>query len=83
MKSITIHNLDPETAKALDVFAQKNGSSLNKTIKELLRKALGLEGKKGPQNQFSAFCGLWSTEELQEFEAAIKPFEEPDPEFWG
>ncbi len=43
MKSITIHNLDPDLAKRLEVLSQEKGVSQNKLIKALLRKVLNLD----------------------------------------
>ena len=42
MKSITIHNLDDKLDSLIREKAKKQGISLNKTIKTLLRKSLGL-----------------------------------------
>ncbi|MDY6970131.1 MAG: hypothetical protein SVR08_15965 [Spirochaetota bacterium] len=42
MKSITIHNLDDSLASLIQEKAEKEGLSLNKTIKVLLKKPLGL-----------------------------------------
>jgi plasmid stability protein len=82
MKSLTIHNLDAELAQAIEELAQSTGLSQNKLIKKLLRQALRLDGPSEPKPDFSAYCGLWSDEEAQAFEEAIKPFEEIDENLW-
>jgi len=43
VKSITIHDLDESTEALIEEKARKEGLSLNKTVKMLLRQALGLE----------------------------------------
>jgi plasmid stability protein len=44
MRSITIHNLDPEVGRLIQNQAAEEGLSLNQLVKRLLRKALGLSG---------------------------------------
>lgn len=69
MKSITIHKIDDETEKALVEIAEKEGVSLNKLIKKLLRESLGLDEPKH-RADFESFCGLWSDEEADAFDKA-------------
>lgn len=76
MKSITIHNIDADLAKAIEEMANSTGLSQNKVVEKLLRKALGLEAPNEPCAGFSAFCGVWSKEETAKFEEAMKHFEE-------
>lgn len=82
MKSITVHNLDTETAKAIERLAATTGLSQNKVIKKLLRTALGLGESGKPKADFSAFNGLWSVEEADGFEQAIEPINQIDEELW-
>ena len=42
MKSITIHGLDEGLEAMIEEKARQEGLSLNKTVKMLLREALGL-----------------------------------------
>lgn len=82
MKSLTIHNIDPDLVKAIESMAHSTGLSQNKVVKNLLRKALGLNRKKEPRQDFSAFCGIWSKEEAEAFEAAVQSFEQIDKDLW-
>jgi len=82
MKSLTIHNMEQDLIKAIEQLAGATGLSQNKVVKKLLRKALGLEGPKEPHRDFSAFCGLWSSEEAEIFEKAVRSFEQIDKELW-
>ncbi len=82
MKSITIHNMEPDLDSAIRQIAQRTGLSQNRVVKKLLRKALGLDAEAAPRRDFSAFCGLWSQEEAEAFEQAIRAFEQIDKDLW-
>ena len=61
MKSITIHGLDHELDEKIRSKARAEGLSLNRTIKLLLREALGLGDQ--PPNRgigFQDLFGVWS-----------------------
>ena len=73
MKSITIHKLEPDLAEQLEKRAKREGSSLNQTVKGLLRAALGLR-KPGPidhREDFRDLFGSWTEEEAKALEARV------------
>jgi hypothetical protein len=84
MKSITIHGLDDSLEALIEETAQKEGLSLNKTVKKLLRQALGMEssGNGDRKAGFAEFCGVWSKAELSEFEKNTKDMRKVDPRDW-
>ena len=41
-KTLTIHELEPTTAKLLMVYARRHSKSLNQSVKDLLAVALGV-----------------------------------------
>ena len=41
-KTLTIHDLEPTTAKLLMVYARRQSKSLNQSVKDLLAVALGV-----------------------------------------
>ncbi len=84
MKSITIHSLDDELDKEIREKAKNQGTSLNKTIKRLLEKALGLKSTKEPnhKDEFMDLFGVWSEEDYLEFTESIEGFNIADPEDW-
>ncbi len=84
MKSITIHSMDDELDKEIREKAKNQGTSLNKTIKRLLEKALGLKSTKEPshKDEFMDLFGVWSEEDYLEFTESIKDFNIADPEDW-
>ena len=76
MKSITVHGLDEETAKLIAKRAKSEGRSVNKVVKELIGKSLGLGGgKKDNRDEFMDLCGLWTDKEAQEFLESIDDLE--------
>ena len=44
-KTLTIHELEPATAKLLMVYARRQSKSLNQSVKDLLAVALGVVPK--------------------------------------
>jgi hypothetical protein len=81
LKSITVHNMDPDLDRAIRQLAAKKNQSLNKTIKLLLQDSLNLLPKKKKED-FSEFCGVWSKEEYEEFEKAVEDLERIDEDLW-
>ncbi|MBN1410919.1 MAG: hypothetical protein JW969_08740 [Spirochaetales bacterium] len=83
MSSITIHNLDGDLEMSLRRKAQENHESLNKTIQKLLRQSLGLSKKSDDcKDDFRDLFGKWSKKDLQDFEKAVKDFEQIDEQDW-
>jgi hypothetical protein len=84
MKSITIHGLDDPLDTLIRQRAKKKEMSLNKTIKELLREALGLESI-DPHNHkkdFQDLFGVWTKAEAEEFARCTEDFEKIDQADW-
>ena len=82
MKSITIHNLDDSLDTEIKKLANKKGISLNKTIKDLLKKSTGLDKKNSLRRDFDEFSGIWSKNDEKEFNNAIKDFEVINSKEW-
>lgn len=83
MKSITIHNLDDLLDRGIREKARFYGLSLNKTIKKLLEDSLGISDRKHDNKTlFEDLFGVWSKEDLREFERKTKNFEKIDPGDW-
>ena len=73
MKPITIHGLEDELDEGIRSKAEKEGRSLNKTIKQLLKEALGLVNQPQDRRQdFLDLFGVWSESELEEFKSATE-----------
>ncbi|MCD6192241.1 MAG: hypothetical protein J7L26_02090, partial [Candidatus Aminicenantes bacterium] len=61
MKSITIHGLDEEMAKLIKKRAKQEKTSVNRVVKSLLAKALGLgQNQQDNREEFLDLFGVWS-----------------------
>jgi hypothetical protein len=85
MKSITIHNMDTQLADLIKAEAKARGTSINKAVQEILEQSLGVKlSRKDSSNRkyFIEFCGIWSNEDLKEFERKTVEFEKVNGEDW-
>jgi len=81
MRSISIHGIDKDTEKAIAERAKAEGRSVNKVVKELIAKGLGL-GDKPPDNRamFEDLSGVWTEAQEREFLDSIADLETIDEE---
>lgn len=83
MKSITIHKIDDETEQKLLELANKEGISLNRLVKRVLRESLGLDKiSRNNKSDFADFLGVWSDSDVEEFQQNIAPLKEIHNEDW-
>lgn len=83
MKSLSIHKIEERLMRRIKKRASETGLSMNKTIKMLLREALGLtDTVQREENTFDEFCGVWSEEEFTAFEQNLTEMNQIDPEDW-
>jgi plasmid stability protein len=80
IKALTIRNLPPGIADALEREKRRRGKSLNQTVIDLLGQGLGAQGERS--NGLGRLAGSWNEEEFDEFERATAPFEGVDEELW-
>jgi hypothetical protein len=80
VKALTVRNLPSEVAEALDRERRERGTSLNRTVIELLSQALGVGGTRS--NGLRLLAGGWTREDFDSFEAAVALFDEVDPKMW-
>jgi kynureninase len=81
IKQLTIKNLPPDLAEALEQERRRRGQSLDQTVIDLLSQELGIRGTHS--NGLIHLADGWSEEEFREFERAAVPFEEVDEELWS
>lgn len=81
MRHLTIRNIPPEMAEALEKQRDQSRTSLNQTVIHLLGQALGLRNG-AKSNGLAALAGTWSEEDHARFEAAIAVTEQIDEELW-
>jgi len=82
MRHLTIRNVDEDLATALQGERCRRGGSMNETVLNLLRRALGLETQHTYENGLRALAGTWTDEEFEEFEQATEAFGHIDEEQW-
>jgi hypothetical protein len=83
MKSITVHGIDKETEKFIKERARSAGTSVNKVMKELLAKALGLgKDKHDHRDEFLDLFGVWTEADEKQFLEAVKDLQIVHPEDW-
>jgi len=81
VKTLTVRNLPPDVADALEREKKRRGTSLNQTVIELLTQSLGVRGTRS--NGLGDFAGTWSQDEHRDFERAVALFEDVDPDLWS
>jgi len=81
-KHLTLRNIPPEVAEALEERRARTGASLNQTVIDLLRRALGIRAQAEERNGLAGLAGTWTREDLEQFEAAAAVTEQVDQECW-
>lgn len=76
MKHLTVRNLPPAVARALEREKRRRGTSLNQTVIDLLGQGLGVGVTRS--NGLAARAGTWSEEEFRDFVEATADFSEID-----
>jgi len=82
MKALTIRNVDPRLARALEREQSRRKTSLNQLVLELLRQALGVDAQARRSNGLVKLAGSWTAKELAEFDRNTEIFGRIDPEEW-
>ena len=83
MRNLTIRNVPPRLAEALDQERRRRDASLNSTVLDLLSRGLGVTDGAPHRNGLAELAGTWSAEDLRAFEAAIAPLTTVDDEMWA
>jgi hypothetical protein len=83
MKSITIHGIDTETEGLIAERSRATGKSVNKVVKELLAKALGLgRYKNDHRDEYDELFGIWKEDDEKQFLKGVKDLKEVHPKLW-
>ena len=82
MKHLTIRNVPRRLADALDREKRRRGASLNRTVLDVLGEAMGTSAATGHRTGLARLAGTWTADEQAEFDAAVAPTEQIDPELW-
>lgn len=81
-RHLTVRGLPGDVSRALDAERRRSGRSLNQTVIELLRRALGVVTGRPATNGLERLAGGWSEKDLREFQRATKIFEQVDEDLW-
>ena len=73
-KTLTIHELEPTTAKLLMVYARRQSKSINQSVKDLLATALGVVPKPRMKvdNGLSRFRGCVDSKDASDLLAYVE-----------
>lgn len=82
MRHLTIRNVPPKLADALEQEKRRRGESLNRTVLDLLAQALGQSPSGRRSNGLAKLGGTWSEQDYEQFEAAVAATERIDEELW-
>ena len=85
MKAITLRNLPPEIACAVQRRAKQKKTSVNKAVIELLEESVGTrEHIFAPvrHHDLDHLAGTWSENEAAAFETLLTKQRRIDPELW-
>ncbi len=82
IKQMTLRRIPDQLEKALRHRAKDSGLSLNRVSIELLSQALGVDSPATKKRNLSEFCGVWSQDDLKEFEQNTNCFDAIDAEIW-
>ncbi len=75
---ITLRNVDAALSKRLRAISAERGESLNRTVLQLLRDAVGLDERRERLLRYAT----WNDEDLQEFTAALDAQRVVDGRYW-
>ena len=81
-RHLTVRDLPAEVADALEDEKRRRGTSLNRTVIDLLAQGLGGAPPAGAATGWRRLAGTWSAADLARFEEAIAPAEGIDEELW-
>lgn len=82
MSYLTVRNLPPDVAQALQQERRRRGTSLNQTVIDLLRRSLGVHRQGRRSNGLARLAGTWTEDDFHRFQEAISITEEIDEEVW-
>ena len=84
MKAITLRNIPPDVARAVERRASREGQSLNKAVLELVAEGAGLKNRarRVRHTDLDSLFGKWSKEQADEFDNQLCELRTVDSEVW-
>jgi len=82
MSTLTIRGCDDALTRALRNASKERGLSVNKLVIDTLETTFKKTEGKRRHDDLAFLAGTWTDEEVQEFEAEVRLFEQINPEDW-
>jgi hypothetical protein len=82
VENITLQNVPPELAQALERESMRLHAPLDQTVIALLRRALRVAPAEEKRNGLASLAGTWTADEHTCFEAAVAVTEQLDEDLW-
>jgi plasmid stability protein len=83
MKTITLRNVPTAIAEKIQQQAERNGTSLNKAVVDLLAQAInGSQEERHPYHDLDHLAGSWSAKEAETIDAELDRHRPLDAELW-
>ena len=85
MKGITLRNVPPEIARAIEERARTGKTSLNKAAISLFAEATGTNKNRGPRTihtDLDALACSWTRKDAAAFDRELKKQRRIDPAIW-
>jgi hypothetical protein len=84
MKAITLRNIPPDVARAVERRASRESQSLNKAVLELVAEGAGLKNRarKVRHTDLDSLFGTWSKKQADAFDRQLRELRTVDPEVW-
>jgi len=82
VSQITIRNLPESVEQAIRDRARERNQSLNRTVTQLLEKALGIKPETGRKRDLSDLRGNWTADEADHFDRFVAESRTIDDEIW-
>jgi hypothetical protein len=86
MTAITLRNIPPEVARAIQRKASEEKTSLNRAVIRLLEEALEMrhgKARRPVHHDLDELSGSWNDEEAESFDEALKTQRSIDSELWA
>ncbi|HMR73915.1 MAG TPA: hypothetical protein PKD61_02345 [Polyangiaceae bacterium] len=78
-RQLTIRNVPPEVAAALKKLSQERNESVNATVVQILKQALGIDERRTRLQRYTT----WTADEAQAFDAALAEQRRVDERDWS
>lgn len=83
MKALTLRDIPPAVAKAIERRARATNTSLGRAALALIAEAAGVEPTSGDKRRdLAGLSGTWSDEEATAFDESLHEQRRIDPEAW-